>query len=153
MLHNYCRMNQPLKCFVALLLAAFFAMSEGADARSISDFIKAVGNSIAHPHPHTRARTSERRDNSKQTPPKDAAGPTAAVSPSPSPAELTVRPASAAPEAKGPKRDVPYGIPLPNKEGFVTSPYAPNQGLVDVRGFSRGTEVKDPYTGKIFLTP
>ena len=50
-------------------------------------------------------------------------------------------------------RDFPYGIPVPNKQGFVTSPFAPSQGIVDVRGFPSGTEVKDPYTGKIFLTP
>jgi hypothetical protein len=48
---------------------------------------------------------------------------------------------------------MPYGIPVPNKPGFVTSPYAPKSGLVDVRGFPSGTEVTDPYTGKTFLTP
>jgi hypothetical protein len=57
------------------------------------------------------------------------------------------------PATKNLRRDLPYGIPVPNKPGFVTSPYSPKQGLVDVRGFPSGTEVKDPYSGKVFLTP
>lgn len=51
------------------------------------------------------------------------------------------------------KKDYPYGTPVSGKPGFVTSPHAPYSGYVDVRGFPPGTEVKDPYTGKIFLVP
>lgn len=61
-------------------------------------------------------------------------------------------PTSAAP-TKAAKGDYPYGIPVPDKPGFVKSPFAPDQGLVDVRGFPPGTEVKDPFTNKIFLVP
>jgi hypothetical protein len=34
----------------------------------------------------------------------------------------------------------------------VNSPYGAG-GIIDVRGFPPGTEVKDPYTGKTFLVP
>ncbi len=50
------------------------------------------------------------------------------------------------------KGDYPYAIPVPGKPGFVRSPFSPDK-MTDVRGYAPGTEVKDPYTGKIFLVP
>jgi|GEM_PF-426879 len=47
----------------------------------------------------------------------------------------------------------PSAVPVPGRPGFVISPYAPEKGLVDVRGFPSGTEVKCPYSGKMFLVP
>jgi hypothetical protein len=50
------------------------------------------------------------------------------------------------------KGDYPYGIPVPGKPHLVESPYSPGK-YIDVEGFPPGTEVKDPYTDKIFLVP
>jgi hypothetical protein len=66
---------------------------------------------------------------------------------------VTSSAASAAPSTQAPaKGDYPYGVPVPGKPGFVRSPYSPDK-MTDVRGYAPGTEVKDPYTQKIFLVP
>jgi hypothetical protein len=67
------------------------------------------------------------------------------------PNEKNTRGTSKAVTKKG--EDFPYGTPVAGKKGFVTSPFSPNSGYIDVRGFAPGTPVKDPYTGKVFLTP
>lgn len=54
---------------------------------------------------------------------------------------------------KSPPSQKDFGKWVPEKPGFVTSPYAPDAGAIDVRGFPPDTQVKDPYTGKIFLVP
>jgi hypothetical protein len=60
-------------------------------------------------------------------------------------------------EARALKRDPAapklVGIVIDAKPGFVASPYAPDLGYVDVRGFPPGTEVKCPYTGHMFYVP
>jgi hypothetical protein len=144
-----------------LVVAAFLARTDSAVAGSVGDFFKALGNSLAHPGQHAtpRPKTGPKRTKPgdktvpADTPPASTATPMASLAPVPTPAPPSVRVASVPPDRKNSKRDIPYAIPVPNKPGFVTSPYAPKQGLVDVRGFPSGTEVTDPYTGKIFLTP
>jgi hypothetical protein len=37
------------------------------------------------------------------------------------------------------------------EHGFIPSPFAPSQGYIDIRGIPTGTEVRDPYTGKVFI--
>jgi hypothetical protein len=46
----------------------------------------------------------------------------------------------------------PFASPVPDKPGFVYSPYNPKY-LIDVRGFPPGTQVTDPNSGKIFKVP
>jgi len=143
------RMNQRLtKLILTLSISGFLMISGAVEARSLGELLKALGNSIAHPQKKPPPRSATHKDDIKRDAPA-AASPSASATPT----EPLVRAATAAPEAKGGKRDAPYGIPVPNRPGFVTSPFAPNGGYVDVRGFASGTEVKDPYTEKIFLTP
>jgi hypothetical protein len=49
-------------------------------------------------------------------------------------------------------QDYPTASSVEGKPGFVKSPFG-GSGIVDVRGYPPGTEVKDPYTGKVFLVP
>ena len=149
------------KIFLALTISVLIAATR-AEAGSIGDFFKALGNSIAHPSQKKKAapppkpptKQSSKTKGNAQNP--DYPPTPAPTMPTPTPSATTtsppVRPASV-PPVKNSKLDIPYGIPVPGKPGFVTSPFAPKAGYVDVRGFPSGTEVKDPYTGKIFLTP
>jgi beta-lactamase regulating signal transducer with metallopeptidase domain/Flp pilus assembly secretin CpaC len=47
----------------------------------------------------------------------------------------------------------PFATGVPGKPGFVHSPFAPDRGVVDVRGFPPGTEVQCPYSRQIFRVP
>jgi hypothetical protein len=132
-------------------------------AGSVGDFFKALGNSIAHPgqkpkpkpspSQNKRPKTKAAEQNAADYPPSPTATPSQTPTPTATLSQPPIRVASVPSQDRKSKRDIPYAIPVPNKPGFVTSPYAPKSGYVDVRGFPSGTEVKDPYSGKTFLTP
>lgn len=75
-----------------------------------------------------------------------------APAPENAPAQENAPPTASTPSAKVAKGDYPYGIPVPGKPHVVESPFSPGK-YIDVEGFPPGTEVKDPYTGKIFRVP
>jgi hypothetical protein len=126
-----------------LLTCSFILLGASAQplqAESFGDFFK---NLFSHP---------QKRPTSHKGADKGKAAVTPTPTPTPATVDLPVRTATVVTE-KNSNRDIPYGIPVANKQGFVTSPYAPDQGIVDVRGIASGTEVKDPFSGKTFLTP
>jgi hypothetical protein len=149
------------RILIGLTIAGLCLPANLLMAGSLGDFFKALGNSIAHPGQkpkpkpspqNKRSQTKGSEQNPADYPPSPSATPPQSPTPTATQSQPPVRLASAPPQ-KNSKRDIPYGIPVPNKPGFVTSPYSPKSGYVDVRGFPSGTEVKDPYSGKIFLTP
>ena len=50
------------------------------------------------------------------------------------------------------KPDTAYGIPEPDRPGFIRSPHNPAAGLIDVRGLPPGMEIKDPYAPGKMIT-
>jgi hypothetical protein len=63
------------------------------------------------------------------------------------------QPAATTPAPQKPAVSFPMGIVIPGKKGFCKSPYAEYAEPVDVRGYPPGTEVRCPYTNKIFIVP
>jgi hypothetical protein len=62
-------------------------------------------------------------------------------------------PAPVKPAAPAKREDLPFGIVIPGKPGYVYSPFSDNRQQVDVTGIPTGTKVKCPYTSKVFRVP
>jgi len=106
------------------------------------------------PPPTARQRAARYPQTAEYPPQQQPFNPNGPVQPTSTPPAETVAsspPPTAAP-TKVAKGDYPYGIPVPGKPHLVESPYSPGK-YIDVEGFPPGTEVKDPYTDKIFLVP
>jgi len=145
--------KQPL-CSVVAWLSIFTLLTgtEMAEAGPFRDFFRPLSGSTSRPNYKPRSHQSSRTH--KKAPPSDALiGETSGSPVAAPPGRRNIRMAKATPGTNGQKGDLPYGTPVPGKPRLVTSPFAPDSGYVDVRGFSPGTAVEDPYSGKIFLTP
>ena len=88
--------------------------------------------------PQHKANTTRTQKPPKTTPP---VAHTDATQPEPKPAAAQA--SSTFPTAKA----------VPDKPGYVFSPFDSSGRYVDVSGYTPGTKVKDPWTDKIFVVP
>ena len=143
-----------LKWFVLMMSIVMIGTgSAPAEPGPFENFFRNLKRAFSEPQQHKSTRRSSHKQTDETTNPSTEASPTPATTGDAGapPTERNTRTATRATSKKG--DDLRYGTPVPGKKGFVTSPFSPNAGYIDARGFAPGTPVKDPYTGKIFLTP
>jgi hypothetical protein len=136
-----------------LFCGATAASAESNESGPFERFFRSVKRAFSEPQHKPRSHSSKTKSKStgatNTTTTDSTSEPASGVQTPPN--ETNTRTATRAVSKKG--DDFRYGIPVPGKKGFVTSPYSPDSGYIDVRGFQPGTPVKDPYSGKIILTP
>jgi hypothetical protein len=150
--HEAVLVKRPLRVLLVLLSVSLSTVTHTAKAGPFRDFFRTLHSAIAQPKQTPRPhRTVHKR---KKAPPNVDSDTATSKNATPMPGDQAdVRWAKAATNDNAQKTDLPYGTPVAGKPGFVTSPFAPEAGYVQVLGFPPGTPVEDPYTGKIFLTP
>jgi hypothetical protein len=138
---------------LVLMMSILMIGTGGAPAQGpFENFFHKLRRAFSEPQQKSAHRSSHKQtDETKSSPIEEPITHTTNGDVSAPPSERNTRTAARASSKKG--DDLRYGTPVPGKKGFVTSPFSPDAGYIDVRGFSPGTPVKDPYTGKVFLTP
>ena len=139
-----------------LLISAVTLRAETDEPGPFERLFRAIRHAADQPRHKT---TTHRTVHKEQTADTASSSPSTETSTAVGSSETVTKPPSNrntrnATRVTGKKQEgLAYGKPVPGKVGLVTSPYSPDNGYIDVRGFAPGTPVKDPYTGKIFLTP
>jgi hypothetical protein len=117
-----------------------------------TDAIESDVTQPGHPAPSTQVASvpqrrpkadTERTQNPSKTAPRVAHTETTEPEPKPSPSAQASSTSTAFPTAKA----------VPDKPGYVFSPFDSSGRYVDVSGYAPGTKVKDPWTDKIFVVP
>jgi hypothetical protein len=142
-----------LKRFLLMMSISLIGAGTGlAESGPFENFFHRLRHAFSEPeHKSTHRSSHKQTDETKNSASEESNTHTASGGASAPPSQNNTRMATRAASNKG--DDFGYGTPVPGKKGFVTSPFSPDAGYIDVRGFAPGTPVKDPYTGKVFLTP
>ena len=110
-----------------------------------------IGSAPAYDTPESIATNPPNQETPPASAP-DTSTPPAPTTPPTTAATEPVTPPPPAPSTSSAPEQMPFGLPVPGKKGFVYSPFDKTQ-MVDVRGIPPGKKVRCPYTSKIFLVP
>ena len=153
--------SNPVKTGQRILLLGTILLSGCGGGRDTSEtsfrVIDAPANYVSRPVDRSERRTTTTVASDSVTPGRTvtAAPPQRSTAPNPDSTprvpQNTTAEKSKAPSP--PPAQYPTAKPVPGKPGYVFSPYDPSGGYVDVNGYTPGSKVKDPYSGKIFFVP
>src|SRR5882762_6504474 len=93
------------------------------------------------PQRHTKHQTASSQSSARTT------------SQAPRSETTQAHPKSSSAQASYPQTAFPTAKAVPDKPGYVFSPFDSSGRYVDVSGYASGTKVKDPWTDKIFIVP
>jgi hypothetical protein len=97
---------------------------------------------VVSPQRQQKSHTAKTESPSKKTPSVASSGATRPETQSPPQAQ-----------ASSVSTTFPTAKAVPDKPGYVFSPFDSSGRYVDVSGYTPGTKVKDPWTDKIFVVP
>jgi hypothetical protein len=131
-----------------------YALGRHSNEATMVGTTDAIASDVAepgHPAPPTQVASALQRrpkaDTARSQKPPRTAPPVAhgyTTQPEPKPSSAAQASTSTAfPTAKA----------VPDKPGYVFSPFDSSGRYVDVSGYAPGTKVKDPWTDKIFIVP
>ena len=104
-----------------------------------------------HPVPSTQVASPQRRQKSDTARTESPSKKTRSVAPSEPTRPETTSPPQV--QASSTSTTFPTAKAVPDKPGYVFSPFDSSGRYVDVSGYTPGTKVKDPWTDKIFIVP
>lgn len=133
-----------------------YALGRNRDESSTATTTETASSEVAKPHQYTpspetssvpqrqqRYESAEVQSQSANTASRVTRKEATQAKPKPSPST----------DAFASRAEFPTAKPVPGKPGYVFSPFDSSGRYVDVSGYAHGTEVKDPWTDKIFIVP
>lgn len=122
--------------------------------RTTHSDVAVAGHPVTTPTPAPKqvARHGGKAKNPSPTPtPKQGTSPaTQGKAKGPATPEKAAKPAGGGSAAQ---TTFPKAKRVPDKPGYVVSPFDSKGRYVDVSGYTSGSRVKDPWTGKLFIVP